>query len=158
MKGYIYQINVKSEIGKERGLPKLLVERALVTVCGLEGDYNRHRSERLGGDLGQAVLLMPIETIEELNGEGWPIKPGDIGENITTKGVPYDFFVIGERYRLGSVIVAITKACVPCRNLRQLEYFRTDVNLKKLFKGRRGWYARVIEEGEICSGDDIERF
>jgi MOSC domain-containing protein YiiM len=39
-----------------------------------------------------AILLIPLETIEELQGEGWPIKPGDIGENFTTEGIPYSSF------------------------------------------------------------------
>jgi len=84
--GIVFQINIKPETLGERGLPKYPTQRALVTRTGLDGDFNRWRHEEAHDDLAMAVLLMPLETSEELKEEGWPIKPGSIGENFTTQG------------------------------------------------------------------------
>ena len=55
-------------------------------------------------------MIMPIETLRELNAEGWPVQPGDMGENITSEGIPYDDFVIGRRYQLGEAVIEIAEA------------------------------------------------
>src|SRR5579875_4096017 len=85
MLGEVYQINIKGRVAGARGLPKHPVESNTILKTGLEGDFNVYRHEELADDPDSAVLLMPLETIAELNKEGWPIKAGDIGENITTK-------------------------------------------------------------------------
>jgi MOSC domain-containing protein YiiM len=107
--GNVFQINVKPETVGQRGLPKYPTERALVTSSGLDGDFNRWRHEEAHGDLAMAILLMPLETIEELQEEGWPIKPGDIGENFTTEGIPYNSFAPGNHYEIGKAVITITK-------------------------------------------------
>ena len=67
----------------------------LVTMCGIEGDahagkYVKHRS-RVKKDPSQLnirqVHLMAYELLEELLGAGHQIKPGEVGENITTIGI-----------------------------------------------------------------------
>ena len=86
MEGTISHINIKSETLGERGLPKRSIETAHLTTQGLLGDFNRWRHESCNDDPDKAVLLLPLETIIQLNTEGWPVNPGDIGENFTTQG------------------------------------------------------------------------
>ncbi len=83
MPGLIYQLNRKPQTPGERGLPKLPVEEAMITFQGIEGDYNRYRSERKQNNPDWALLLMPLEMIMQLNREGWPVNPGDLGVNRT---------------------------------------------------------------------------
>jgi len=154
--GAVHQMNVKPEAHGERGLPKTPVDRALVRRTGLVGDFNRYRHEEAHDDPAMAVLLMPIETIQELNREGWPIKPGDIGENFTTSGISYDAFAPGKRFRIGKAVVRITKACDPCSYLYLLPYVGQDRDIVKAMYRRRGWYASVEQEGEASKGDAIE--
>ncbi|MGA8903432.1 MAG: MOSC domain-containing protein [Candidatus Bathyarchaeia archaeon] len=154
--GEVRQINVKAEAHGERGLPKRPVDRVLVKRNGLVGDFNRWRHEEAHDDPAMAVLLMPIETIQELNREGWPIKPGDIGENFTTSGIPYGSFAPGKRYKLGRAVIKITKPCDPCSNLYLLPYAGKDKDIVKAIYQRRGWYASVEVEGEAAQGDTIE--
>ena len=154
--GIVCQVNVKPEVHGERGLPKTPVEQALVRQAGLVGDFNRYRREEAHDDPAMAVLLMPIETIQELNREGWPIKPGDIGENFTTSGISYDAFAPGKRFKVGKAVVRITKACDPCSNLYVLRYGGKDKDIVKTMYGRRGWYASLEQEGEVSKGDTIE--
>jgi len=154
--GIIYRINVKAETPGERGLPKHPIQRAFVKRTGLVGDFNRWRHEEAQDDPGTAVLLMPLEMIEELNREGWRIEPGDVGENFTTKGIPYDAFAPSKRYRLGEARITISKPCDPCSNLYLLSEIGKDQDIVKAMYKRRGWYARVDEEGEVATGDSVK--
>jgi len=158
MAGRIYRINIKSNTPGQRGLPKRSVESALVTRMGVGRDFNRHRHEKKGDDPDMALLLLSLETIQELNEEGWPIQPGDIGENITTVGIPYDSFTTGKKYRLGAAEIQISQRCDPCRNLYLLPYVGDEKgpNFLKTMLGRRGWYARVLTEGQIRERDIID--
>ena len=153
--GVVFQINLKPPTPGERGLPKRRVERAFVKKEGLVGDFNRWRHEEAVDDPRMAVLLMPLETIQELNRERWPLRAGDLGENFTTKGIPYDSYVPGKRYRIGKAVVTVTKACDPCSNLYLLPQIGEDRDIVKAMYNRRGWYASVDEEGDVVTGDPI---
>ena len=160
MSGLIYQLNVKPETPGQHGLPKQPVEEARVMVAGLQGDFNRYRTDKKGGSLDRAVLVLPWETLQGLQQEGWPVQPGDIGENITTNGVFYEALQLGQRYRLGtSAVVQIAEICNPCVNLALLDYVGQDrvTEFMRTLKGRRGWYAQVLEEGTVRRGDSIEQ-
>ena len=121
------------------------------------GDFNVYRHEEIGDDPDSAILIMPVEMIEELNSEGWPVKPGDLGENLTTSGIPYSSFSVGKTFTAGKVRLQISRACDPCDNLFLLPYvqkLRGPAFLKTML-GRRGWYARVVEEGWVKTGDPV---
>lgn len=156
--GSVHQINVKPQAAGEHGLPKKPVESVNVTKTGLGGDFNVYRQEKLRGDLDSAVLLLPLETILQLNAEGWPVRVGDLGENFTTTGIPYGGFSPGRAFRLGSVVVEVSRACNPCKNLHLLPYIGSSKGpaFVKTMLGRRGWYARVKREGVVRRGDAIE--
>lgn len=159
MQGLVHQLNIKPRVGQERGLPKLPVATIVVNEKGLVGDFNKYRTERKASDTEMAVLLYPIEMISKLNDEGWPVKAGDLGENITTEGLGYEEFLVGERFQIGNVILVVTKACYPCRNLSLLPYVgpQRQKEFIQTLLGRRGWYARVIEGGEVHVGDVISK-
>lgn len=157
-KGRVSELHRKAEVTGEHGLPKPRVAEAFATARGLDGDFNRYRHEKKGDDPGMALLFIPRETLEEIAREGWPVRPGDLGENVTTEGIPYDAFVPGHRFRIGTVVVEISKACTPCDNLFLLPYVgpARGPEFLKVMLGRRGWYARVLAEGWLRVGDPIE--
>ncbi len=156
--GRVYQLNRKSQVPGERGLPKRAVTEIRITSAGLEGDYNVYRHDVSRDDPSMAVLVLPKETIEELGREGWPVRPGDLGENITSSGIPYDDFSPGRRLRVGTVLLEISKPCTPCTNLYLLPYVGAErgPEFLRTTLDRRGWYARVVEEGSVRTGDPIE--
>jgi len=157
--GRVFELHRKAEVPGEHGLPKPRVDEALVSAAGLAGDFNRYRHEEKHDDAGMALLLMPRETIAALDREGWPVRPGDLGENVTTEGIEYDAFVPGRRFRMGTAVVEITKACTPCDNLFLLPYVgpARGAEFLRTTLGRRGWYARVLHEGRLRTGDPIEQ-
>ncbi len=160
--GIIYQLNLKPATSGERGLPKYPVAEARITLRGVEGDYNQYRAEKKHNRPEAAIMIMPLEMIHLLNAEGWPIEPGHLGENITTQGIPYDSFAPGKQYRVREAIIEISEACTPCQNLKVLPYVGERVRelMRTLAKpiNRRGWYAKVLQEGMVQKGDTIEKF
>jgi MOSC domain-containing protein YiiM len=151
MKGWIYQISVSGG-----GVPKMGVEAAEVTVKGIVGD--RQRNRRFHGGPRRAVCLFSWERIEALQGEGHPIYPGSIGENLTVAGLDWEQVVPGVQLRLGEeVVLEITSYTVPCKNIadsfREGEMGRVS---QKLYPGWSRVYARVVQPGLIRTGDFVQ--
>ena len=158
MEPRVEALHRKSEIPGERGLPKPEVPEIEVAAEGVLGDFNRWRHEEGHDDPTAAVLLMPTEMLEELRTEGWPVRPGDLGENIATRGIPYGALEPGMHLRLGSAELTVTRPCDPCNNLYQLPYVgeARGPEFLKVMLDRRGWYARVDRAGTIHRGDRIQ--
>ena len=159
VEGRVFRLHLKPETPGERGLPKSSMPAVRLRHSGLEGDFNRYRHEEKHDDEAMAVLIVPRETIEQLNREGWPVRPGDLAENITSEGIAYDDFEVGRRFVVGRARVVITKPCTPCTFLYLLPYVgeARGPDFLKTMVDRRGWYARVEEEGDVRVGDSIRR-
>src|SRR5919202_938736 len=85
--GRIVRLHRKPKEGRARGIPKRPVDELVITAEGVEGDFNRWRTEKADGDPDQAVLLLTEEVLVELRAEGWPVGPGDLGENLLVAGL-----------------------------------------------------------------------
>lgn len=155
--GHVFKLHRKPEVAGEHGLPKPSVPEAFAARTGFVGDFNRYRHEEKKDDPGMALLIVPRETLNELANEGWPVRPGDLGENITTEGIAYEAFVPGRRFRAGAALLEVSKACTPCDNLFLLPYVGASrgPEFLKVMLDRRGWYARVLREGWIRVGDPV---
>ena len=102
-----------------------------------------------------AVLLISTDVFGELNKEGWPVKPGDLGENLTIANIDYGTICPGQKYSIGEVEIEISYICDPCVNLNALPYVgeKRISEFMKTIMNRRGWYANVLKEGSISVGD-----
>jgi MOSC domain-containing protein YiiM len=97
---------------------------------------------------------------DELNGAGFDIHPGDIGENILTRGIDLLALPQGARLRLGAkAVVVVTGLRNPCA---QLDRFRPG--LLKACLGRTpngplirkaGVMAVVLRGGAVRPGDAL---
>ena len=154
----VVQVNVKGALPDAIGLPKHSVAAARVDPPGVEGDFNHYRHDRLHDEPESAVLLMPRETLEAIDRDGWPVRPGDLGENLTTEGIAYEAMGPGRRLRVGEVVLEVTRACDPCTSLYELPYVgpQKGPEFLKSMHGRRGWYAKVLRPGTVHTGDPIE--
>jgi MOSC domain-containing protein YiiM len=128
--------------------------RVAVHPLGLDGDVQVNRKHH-GGE-GQAVYAYAQEDAEFWVAElGRELPPGRFGENLRTTGLNLRDAVIGERWRVGTALFEVTAWRTPCANFAR---FWDVPDLVKRFAahGATGVYLRVLETGEIGSGDDIE--
>ena len=80
--------------------------------------------------------------------------PGSFGENISTKGLVETEVCIGDIFRLGEALVQISQGRQPCWKLNaHTNEECMAFNFQKT--GRTGWYYRVLEDGEVQTGDEI---
>ena len=154
MSASVIQISVKPDTPGEVGLPKMSVGQALVKKEGLEGDYNRARMKK-GNDPDKAVMIISTDILDQLNQEGWPVKPGDVGENLTITNIDYKKIAAGQKYLIGEAEIEISFICEPCTNLYKLPYVGTQrgPEFMAAIMNRRGWYARVLKEGLVSVGN-----
>jgi MOSC domain-containing protein YiiM len=155
--GNIIQINVKPSTPDEHGLPKKAVASAEIHFGGVDGDYNTYRQEKKSGEPDMAVMLITKDILDDLNNEGWPVGNGDLGENLTISDLAYASIEPEQKYRAGTALLQISFKCEPCTYLYSLLYIGDEKGpeFNKTVKDRRGWYARVLEEGVVNAGDQI---
>ena len=79
---------------------------------------------------------------------------GQFGENFTVDGMADDEVCIGDRYRIGSALFEVTQPRVTC--------YRVGIRMNEprmaallVSHHRPGFYFRVLEEGQVGSGDEI---
>ena len=81
---------------------------------------------------------------------------GQFGENLTVEGMPDGAVHVGDVFRVGGALVEVTQPRVPCFKLgirMGIEGFEHVL----LSSNRTGFYLRVLEEGEVGTGDHFER-
>ena len=153
----VFQINKKPDTIGEVGLPKISIGKADITIMGINGDFNRYRKKKKNNDPNMALVILSTDIIKQLNLEGWPVKPGDLGENLTLTDINYSDLEPEQKYVIGSVRIKISFICDPCSNLKVLPYVgeaRKAEFINTLMK-RRGWYAKVLKAGQIVKGDSV---
>ncbi len=158
MIGSVQRLSVKPKTPGQRGLPKHAVSRLQITPAGAEGDYNHYRTTKVNGDPNLAILVLTREVIDTLRAEGWPVEPGDLGENLTLADVPEASLRPGSRIRIGRVLLEVSEPCDPCTELYVLPYVGKEKGPEfvRTLTGRRGWFTRVLSPGEIAPGAPVE--
>jgi len=130
--------------------------RVRVTELNIEGDAQSDLS--VHGGVDKAVYAYPSEHYafwrKELPKTDLPW--GAFGENLTTEGLAEDKVHIGDRFRVGTVELAVTQPRMPCYKLG-VRFDRPTIVKEFLRGGRTGFYFAVIREGEIGAGDALER-
>jgi MOSC domain-containing protein YiiM len=150
---HIFQISISNG-----GVPKLGIHQAEVVSLGLAGD--QHRDTQHHGGPERAVCLYSLERILALQGEGHPVYPGAMGENLTLSGLDWSQIAPGTHLRLGNEVqVEVTKYTTPCENL--VNSFK-DGNFNRVHQSKHpGWsrvYARVLQGGSIRVGDGVRSY
>ena len=140
----------------------------LVEGLGVEDDAHlgttvKHRS-RVARDPSQPNLrqvhLIHGELHDELRDTGFAVVPGQMGENITTRGVDLLRLPTGTRLRLGdSAVVEVTGLRNPCAQLDRIQRGLMAATLDRVEHGnlvrKAGIMGVVIAGGEVRPGDPI---
>jgi MOSC domain-containing protein YiiM len=129
--------------------------KVAVNLLHLNGDGQADLKVHGGRD--KAVYVYPAchyETWErELGVES--LEAAQFGENLTVGGLTEKRVTIGDRYRVGSAVVTVTQPRIPCF---KLGIRMNDASFPNRFlaSGRLGFYMRVLETGELQTGDTFE--
>ena len=121
---------------------------------GVQNDVIVDRNHHGGYD--QAVYAYTREDADWWELElGVRINDGRFGENLTTSGIDVNQGLVGERWKIGSVILELSQPRIPCRVFAGF-WQRPTLIKEFMAAGRPGTYLRIIQEGEITAGDEIE--
>jgi MOSC domain-containing protein YiiM len=129
--------------------------RVFASRLGLAGDTQADMEHH--GGLEQAIYAYAREDMDWWTEQaGREFSNGGFGENLTTAGLDVTGALIGEVWRLGAdVVVQVTAPRIPCRVFKA--WTGEDHWVKRFAAARRpGAYLRVLAEGEIGAGDQIE--
>jgi MOSC domain-containing protein YiiM len=127
--------------------------RVAVGEENLAGDDQADRS--VHGGLDKALYAYAREDAEWWEAEiGRAIELGGFGENLTLRGVDVSRALIGERWAIGSAVVEVAQPRIPCWKLGAR---MDDPTFPRRFLAadRPGAYLRVLEQGELASGDAV---
>ncbi|MEP7123715.1 MAG: MOSC domain-containing protein [Byssovorax sp.] len=140
----------------------------LLAGLGVEGDAHlgatvQHRSrvkiDPTRPNLRQ-VHLIAAELHDELRADGFVVTAGQLGENVTTRGLDLLALPVAARLYLGDeAVVEVTGLRNPCA---QLDAFQPGLMARLLGRDERGGLVRragimgiVVASGEVRAGDSI---
>lgn len=106
------------------------------------------------------VHLIHAELFDELAAQGFAVGPGEMGENVTTRGIDLLGLAAGTVLRLGGAAVEVTGLRNPCHQLDGLAPGLMAATLDRAADGslirKAGVMAVVLTGGEVCPGDAIQ--
>jgi MOSC domain-containing protein YiiM len=133
----------------------------LIAGLGVEGDAHagetvRHRS-RVARNPTQPNLrqvhLIHSELHDELNAAGFNVTPGDMGENITTRGLDLLALPTGTRLLIGAAVIELTGLRNPCIQLDRFQQGLMQATLDRNTAGnlirKAGVMGVVLISGDV---------
>ncbi len=141
MKPIIKAISISTKKHTKKGNKK---SAHLVADQGVQGDAHAE------GGIRQ-VSLLAWESIQKMLKSGADVKPGDLGENITTQGIDLLSLMIGARLKIGEdAVLEVTQKGKECSQPCPIFYQVGNCVMPK-----EGIFARVIKGGTIKVMDPI---
>jgi MOSC domain-containing protein YiiM len=133
-------------ISEKKGVIKNPMEEGFfIREHGLEGDAH-------AGNWHRQVSLLAEESIDKIRSKGiLDLTPGKFAENITTKGIILHELSIGTRLKIGETEMEVTQIGKECHHGCEIRKLTGDCVMP-----REGIFTRVLKEGAIKPGDDIE--
>ncbi|HMF15786.1 MAG TPA: MOSC domain-containing protein [Gemmataceae bacterium] len=130
-----------------------VVGRIAARGANLAGDDQADRKAHGGPD--KALYAYAVEDAHWWEQEiGRAFAYGEFGENLTTEGIDVNDALVGERWRIGTVVLEVSEPRIPC--------WRLGVRMNdKMFPRhfteamRPGAYLRIAIVGEVGAGDEI---
>jgi MOSC domain-containing protein YiiM len=126
---------------------------------GLVGDVISDTKHHGGAE--QAVYVFAREDLDiwgvRLDAD---LRNGQFGENLTTEGIDVNEAEVGERWRIGTVLLEVCSVRIPCNDFKSwlgvTGYDNAQWVKRFTADARPGPYLRVLEEGTLRAGDEIE--
>ncbi|WP_179414660.1 MOSC domain-containing protein [Mucilaginibacter sp. E4BP6] len=130
--------------------------KTIVRLLNLDGDgqadLNAHGGEH------RAVFVYQKESYAYWGDylKRGDLKYGQFGENLTVEGLPDADVCIGDQYQIGTATFEVTQPRVTCYKIA-ISIGVPEMPALLVAHKRPGFYFRVLQEGEICAGDTINK-
>jgi MOSC domain-containing protein YiiM len=142
------------------GIRKQTVESPVhIGKLGVEGDEQADLT--VHGGLEKAVYLYPYEhyefwenTLLNVLKKPTQLAPGAMGENLTTLGITENDLWVGDRIKMGEVLLEVTEPRAPCYKFAARMGFRHAVK-HMLQSGFTGVYLKVVQPGSVQAMENI---
>lgn len=132
-------------VSENRGTQKTPVESAVLREDhGIEGDAH-------AGNWHRQISLLGLEKIEAFRARGAEVDFGAFGENLIVEGFDFRNLPVGTRFRIGDALLEMTRIGKECHTHCAIYHLVGDCIMP-----REGVFARVLEGGRICPGDEVE--
>ena len=154
--------------GSHRFAKPVVEEITLVAGLGVQGDAHsgvtvQHRS-RVAADPTQPNLrqvhLIHAELHDELRAQGFDVAPGQLGENVTTRGIDLLALPRGTRLTFGAgAVVEVTGLRNPCQQINdfrpRLLHAVLDRDDEGNLRRKAGIMGIVLRGGVVRSGHPV---
>jgi MOSC domain-containing protein YiiM len=129
--------------------------RVRLRKLNLEGD--KQADLKVHGGVDKAVYAYAGEHYDYWRQElpDMSLPWGVFGENFTTEGMFEESVSIGDQFKVGTANLIATQPRMPCYKLG-VKFGRMDMIKRFLASGLTGVYFKVMKEGELEQGDEIE--
>jgi MOSC domain-containing protein YiiM len=151
--GSVASINVS-----HGGVPKRPIPGGWVDRLGLEAD-GHEEPEPIHGGVDQAISIYSVESIARVAADGHRAFPGAFGENLTLAGIELNEMNVGDQLKIGEggLVLELTARAEPCQTIAHWFIERRIARISsKVNPQDARWYARVVTEGPLSTGDDVE--
>ncbi len=141
-------LGLKRDVPVYSAIAKSRVEAASLKLgeINLAGDDQADRT--VHGGVDKAVYVYPATHYAAWAEHGFPVSPGDFGENASVAGADEYQVRIGDVWAWGDALVQVSQPRTPCFKLA-MKTGRKDVIPAMIDTGRSGWYLRVLRTGEV---------
>jgi len=136
----------------KRPVPHRIFARRLNLDGDGQGDLKGHGGEHRAVMVYQTGAYRYWEKVLSRN----DFEYGQFGENFTVEGLLDDEVCIGDRYKIGSAVFEVTQPRVTCYRLA-IRMDNPQMPALLVSHRRPGFYFRVITEGEVGAGDEIQK-
>lgn len=148
---FVGQLRRIDDEGQWTGIFKTPVNEPLwLSIDGFANDAQADR--RVHGGPEKAVHHYPVEYLGLL-ATRFPaiaeqLRPGSIGENVSTAGWTQESVCIGDIFSLGNAIVQVSQPRSPCWKIDK-RYGTPGIATYIAENGLTGWYYRVLQSGDV---------
>ncbi len=127
---------------KKGTLKNEVKEAKFIEDFGIENDAH-------AGKWHRQVSLLSFERIDEFRNRGANVDFGAFGENLVVEGIEVEKLPVGQKIRIGDVLLEVTQIGKKCHDRCNIYYQVGDCIMP-----RNGIFTKVLEGGVVKVDDD----
>ncbi len=132
-------------ISEKKGTAKVQVPKAeFIEDFGIKGDAH-------AGKWHRQVSLLAFEKIEDFRADGGNVDFGAFGENLVVDGIELNKLPIGQKIKIGEVLLEVTQIGKKCHDKCAIYY-----QVGRCIMPDYGIFTKVLNGGEITLGEEVK--